>query len=398
MSWMTQAEAAAALNCSIRTIRRRIRDHSLNARREGRNVLVEVSSDDTALSLSPLRVPLKRVGDMPAAPALQDSDNLAVLSASLKDTVSILSAARRGLEVQARHGRRWSQVGWLVALIAMGTLGAVSWYFHAESLGKIAEVHNLEGMLASRESGFEQELATTKAHFDGESNAAWVLLAHEELRTADLTEQNESLTDEAYTIENERDALAAGSRIAEAERDRLTAELQAARQAANLAGTFKAAWSAASVALSQTRRYEELSRVREEADQAKTEFERSLEATQVLYDAKLATAQGRFDGRTEELAASLTHERRTVAELEDRIESLNEKLVTSATDRGRLKIEQVRLAAETEALKLRLEEAQRAADLTFTLKRIFSTVRLAFDKDKSDPTTVDRQAAADYIQ
>ncbi|MHC4698673.1 MAG: helix-turn-helix domain-containing protein, partial [Planctomycetota bacterium] len=44
MSWMTQSEAAAALGCSIRTIRRKIRSNSLKARREGRNVLVELDT------------------------------------------------------------------------------------------------------------------------------------------------------------------------------------------------------------------------------------------------------------------------------------------------------------------------------------------------------------------
>ena len=42
MSWYPQTDAAALMNISTRTLRRRIRAGEVNARREGRNVLIEL--------------------------------------------------------------------------------------------------------------------------------------------------------------------------------------------------------------------------------------------------------------------------------------------------------------------------------------------------------------------
>ena len=364
MSWMTQAEAATSLRCSIRTIRRRIRDSSLNARRDGRNVLVEIPADDDDIAgaASPLLGPLKHVGPATVIRSRRDADKLAAMSASLRDTVSTLSAARETLETQIRHARRSSQVGWLVAFVAVGALAAVSWFFHIESLSNIAEVQTLREVLATREADFAQGLATTKARYDGESNAAWVLLTHEQMRTEDLSKHSAALTGKLTDVENQRDHLVTDHRVVATERDRLADDLRIARDAARLTDTLKAMWSVASLAVRQAGPAEELRRLREEGRLAKARHQRMMDAAKALYETKLASAHGRYEGEAEELRKSLEHERQTVNELEKRIETVSDKLVEFATDRGRLRLEQVRLAAEVDIAKAALEKAQSAGE------------------------------------
>ena len=76
MSWMTQTEAAAALGCSIRTVRRRIRAGSLTARREGRRLLVEIDTDRALSTVTQVGRHLAEVGAAAVIQRKQDADAL----------------------------------------------------------------------------------------------------------------------------------------------------------------------------------------------------------------------------------------------------------------------------------------------------------------------------------
>jgi len=395
MSWMTQAEAAAVLNCSIRTVRRRIRDNTLKARRDGRNVLVEIGENEADARLSPYRAPLTKIASAPAVAITQDADRLSAMSSVLKDTVSAMSEAREALAAQIRRSRRLSQAGWLTALAACLAVAAVSWRFHEESLTAAAEIDSLKGMLASREAGFDRQLAAAKGRFDGESNAAWLLLTHEQMRTEDLANKNATALAEFDELQHEHNSLAVACQAATAERDLLAHNLQAAKRSSDLVDVLRGMWTSAMWTIAQAGREAELRRALKETHMAQTTEHRTVDQIRADYESRLAAAQRQFDSQTGELVKALDFERRTVVALEDRIETLSDRLVEFATDRGRLRLEQVQLAAEMDKLRGQLEQARQAADLSVAIREIFRTVQYALKGQSYGPMIPDRQAAAD---
>ncbi len=362
MSWMTQADAAVALGCSIRTIRRRIRSNSLSSRREGRNVLVELSLEDATTEQPLARCLPDGAFASPVVRPSENADTLTALAAAVQDNLSVLSECRQQLERNSGHLRRSGRTGWLLAFVAFVALGALCWFHYRKQLEQADNLHEVRQTFASREAESEQALAGAQARHAGEADALWVSMAHERLRVEHLEERNVGIVQQVGKLTAERDqALIDRQRLA-AERDVLVVNLRNTEKAANLANTVRAMWAALKLVVPTWQSVEELHRLRAETRGAEDRHRGAMAAAHAQHEAELASAHGRYDGELEALRSSLDHERQTVAHMEQRIETLADKLVAVATDRGRLRLEQVQLKAEIDKLNADLRETQPAGD------------------------------------
>lgn len=362
MSWMTQADAAATLGCSIRTIRRRIRSNSLSSRRDGRNVLVELNLEDSTTEQPLARCLPDGAFTSPVVRSSDSADTLTALAAAVQDNLSVLSECRQQLERNSGHLRRSGRMGWLLAFVAFLALGALCWFHYRKQLEQADNLHEVRQTFASREAGSEQALAVAQARHAGEADALWVTLAHERLRVEHIEERNAGIVQQVGTVTAERDqALMERQRLA-AEREVLATNLREAEKAANLANTVRAMWAALKLVAPTWPSVEELQRLREENRGADDRHRNAMAAAHAQHEAELASAQGRYDGELAAVKSSLDYERQTVAQMEQRIETLSDKLVAVATDRGRLRLEQVRLKAEIDKLKTDRQELQPAGD------------------------------------
>ncbi|MFQ5590166.1 MAG: hypothetical protein ACE5HE_03290 [Phycisphaerae bacterium] len=362
MPWMTQAEAAAALGCSIRTIRRRIRRQSLTAQRQGRNVLVNLDVDATRQD-----VPLARhvTGDMSCTNVRmtdENADTLSALADAVRDNLSVLSDCRRQLENNSRRTLRSKRCAWLLTgAMAIGLL-ALGWLLQKERLDFTTQLRNLRATAADREARLQHKLEAAQARHEGETDALWLSLTHAHMQTDQFHNDKEDLLSQSAALATQLDRAQEDRERLGRERDALAERLRHAEEMADLAETLRAAWQGVVSAVKYLPSLAELTELREAARQQQTRHERDLEAARARYQADLALVRGRHEGETAVLQASLEHERQTTEQLEERLQKLADRVFELATDRGRLRLEQVRLEAEIEKLTARLQQAPTNAD------------------------------------
>ena len=154
----------------------------------------------------------------------------------------------------------------------------------------------------------------------------------------------------------------------------LEATVKNARRTAKLADTIRTVWTAASIGARGMIAGVEERHAQEEARTAETNLLGELSGLRIRYEAQLAESKGRYEAEVQELRSTIAHERQNVAHMEERIESLTGKLVPVATDRGRIRLEQVRLAAEVERLEDELQQARKAADLASAFRSAWSVL------------------------
>jgi len=379
MSWMTQTDAATTLGCSIRTIRRRIRRNTLNSRRDGRNILVQVNPDDAVPGVHALsRRPATTLATATAELGDQTADELVTLSSTLRDTMSALSDYHQTVHVQARDARRSVRTAWLVTGTATLTLALGGWLYHTRTVTHTAALNDLQ-----------QALVATQARYTGEYDVQQMTLQRERIETQNIREENTALVRQLAEVSAQRERASADRDRFRADRDDLSADLGKARGVANLADMVKGLTSMAVLALRELAPADELRRLRSEA-QAGHEIHRRELADAELRVAELARARARREGEVQALTDALEHERQTVDQAQSRLEAMAHKLIAVATDRARLELERDQLAAEVKALRIELRAAQGAADLRAMMKDMWSRLQLALRQtglDRSALTT-----------
>ena len=145
MSWMTQTEAAAALGCSIRTVRRRIRAGTLTARREGRRLLVEIDTDRALSTVTQVGRHLAEVGAAAAIQRRQDADALTTIHDTFKDTLSSLAACQDRAEKDIGTFRRSARRGWAMTSFLGVGLAIAAWFLHKDRVAHADALHLLRG-------------------------------------------------------------------------------------------------------------------------------------------------------------------------------------------------------------------------------------------------------------
>ena len=388
MSWMTQTEAAAALGCSNRTIRRRIRAGMLKTRREGRNILVDVDTDRAVATVTQVGRQLAEVGAAAAIQKKHDADTLSTMQATFADTLAALSASRSILEKQTILTRRSARAAWTTAAILTLVIFTGGWYYATERIRHHDELHQLQTAMAAAKNDAETamisaevrhvgELATTQAHLESTTQALQESLTHERQRVAQLQDQatalDRTVAEQAARLEG---ALADRDRVA-ADRERLQGQLQRVTIAANFSRTLKSIWTTARSAIGQPSDPDRVRALRAELAAAQTRHLNQLEAATTQYEADLAAARARHDGQSQTLQATLAHERETVRKLEQRVDTLSDRLVTAVLERGRLQTERQQLLEELAQLQSDLHAARLAANLSQTVHGWWSFFKAA---------------------
>lgn len=123
MAWLSMTDAASALGCTERTIRRRVRAGQLDVRRDGHRSLVEIDTDRAMDTVTGIGRQMSEVATATAIQRRQDSDLLGIVVAELQS---------------ARRTARVATVMSVMAVIVMG--GIVAWLgtqFHTMEVGHI---------------------------------------------------------------------------------------------------------------------------------------------------------------------------------------------------------------------------------------------------------------------
>lgn len=372
MSWMTQAEAAVALHCSIRTVRRRIRSRSLDARREGRNVYVKIDPDDRNLSISPLARRWSEFGDSGLSHPPSSAEAISSVASTAKDAIETINEFRSALETEmnrVRQSRRRS--GWIIVAVLLLSLGALGWLYNDRGVAHLTQVHGLQQGLADAEARGRERVTAVEERHKGESGALWTSLTFARSRVEEVEQRDRNLV-------KELSVMSAAAEQSDNTIARLESGLRSAERAAKLAGTLRALWTAASIGARGMMATVEEKQSTEEARTAESNHQSELSGLRVRYEAKLAESKGRYEAEVKELRSAIAHEWQNVVHMEERIASLTDKLVPVATDRGRIRLEQVRLAAEVERLEDELRQARKAADLASALRSVWSVLHVGF--------------------
>ena len=403
MSWMTQTEAAAALGCSNRTIRRRIRAGMLKTRREGRNILVDVDIDHAVATVTQVGRQLAEVGAAAAIQKKHDADTVSAMQATFADTLNALSASRDVMERQTLASRRSARTGWMTATILVIALFAGGWYYSLEGFKHADELHTLQSAMGDAQAKAETamisaevrhvgEMATTQARHEARAQTMDESLAYERQRLAGFEEQNAALNhtliEQAARLES---AVAARARLAD-DQKRLQTNLRQATAAANITRTLKGVWAAARSTLRPLPDPGQIRALRQELAATQSRHPRELEAAQAQHEKDLAAARAHHDGESQILNASLAHERESVKQLEQRVDALTDKLVTVVVERGRLQMERQQLVDELLHLQGQLQAARLAVDLSAKVRAWWSTLRTA--QKPAEPDAPPQQLSA----
>lgn len=249
MSWMTQTEAAAALGCSVRTIRRRIRSNCINTRREGRNILVEVDTDKAVSSVTHVGRQLAEVGAAAAIQSKHDADTLAAVTDNFRDTLSVLSACRETLETEARRARRTARSGWVVATVLMLALSVGAWLYHRQSTDYLTSNHELQMVMHRKVSNLESRVSLAEAKYEVKVENLRAALAAEREHSAELAADRRSMADAQEALRADRDRAIGERHQVQVELMRVTSELKAIRASARFKQVLEAWWSEGAAAL-----------------------------------------------------------------------------------------------------------------------------------------------------
>jgi chromosome segregation ATPase len=244
----------------------------------------------------------------------------------------------------------------MMVVVALAMLAGLAWLYQKNDVGHIAALHDAEISYGERLADLEAELAAGQARHRGETDALWTTLSHERFRLesaeenkANLVHKLAALSERHENVVEQRDRLAA-------ERASLTSRLHVAEKAANIAATAQAVWSAASSVSQNIPAIGDVWRAESDLRDAEATYERRIAEERARFASELAEVRGRLEGERDTLRESLHSERDTVRRLEERIETLTEKMVTISSDRARLRLEYVRLKAELDVLRAGAED------------------------------------------
>jgi predicted negative regulator of RcsB-dependent stress response len=286
------------------------------------------------------------------------------MSLAVKNNLSVLSECRQQLEANAKRASRSNRLGWLMAFVLLLGLGVAGWTYHGSTQIHASDQAQARLRFANRTADYEEELATVKAKYSGEADALWVALSHEQLRVDSAEQRSTAFVGQLATATAERDrAVEVGDRLAH-ENARLEDDLGRVSQAANIAETVRAVWSGLQLAVGRFPSVEEVYRLREQARTVDYRFEAAQASRKAQFETELASAKGRYEGEVAILTSALDYEREMVSQLEERLQTMADRFVSVSTDRGRLKIEQVRLRAQVEELQDDLKRVQPVAEAT----------------------------------
>ncbi|MCH8149062.1 MAG: helix-turn-helix domain-containing protein, partial [Planctomycetes bacterium] len=254
MSWMTQTEAAAALGCSIRTVRRRVRAGSLTARREGRRLLIEVDTDKALSTVTQVGRHLAEVGASAAIQRREDADSLTTIHETFKDILSSLASCQDRAERDIGTYRRSARRGWAMASFLGIGLASAAWFIHTERVAHSDGLHVLENEVQAIESAAETAMVTSEVRHAGEMTTVAAQ------RKAEVTALHDALNHERANAASLEDRLGAAARalagkstdlrLVADERDRLAHETRLTAQrlqytllTSKLAGSVRSLWS-----------------------------------------------------------------------------------------------------------------------------------------------------------
>ncbi len=396
MSWMTQTEAAAALGCSNRTIRRRIRGGMIKTRREGRNILVDVDTDQAVATVTQVGRQLAEVGAAAAIQKRQDADTLTAIQSTFTDALATVSACRESIEHEAARTRRAAWIGWLTALALLVALSGGGWLYHTSEVQHLNELYGLQDTMAGKQAEADTammtaevrhigEMAQVKARHEGETEVLRESLSHERRRAAEIEEQyaiqGRSLSERAAALE--RAAADLDRRTAQV--DRLAADLRNARRAANLTGTVSSMWTVARETLRGLPQTDQLKALEDRMMATEDRHRQELAATQTRYETQLGVLEVRDGEQIAALRGSLTEEQKTVRKLEERLALMTEKLIAAVMEREQVTTERDRLAEQVNDLQEDLHQARLAADLSRTLRDWWASVRTALRSAEDTP-------------
>lgn len=121
MAWKTKSEAAAVLGISTRTLERRITTGELVARRDGRQILVDVQVEDPRDKAAETVGQMAKVG---AVQTIQRAKDAELLSLSMANVAKMAEQA----EGMARRARRGAVLAWSMTVVLAIAGGVGIWY------------------------------------------------------------------------------------------------------------------------------------------------------------------------------------------------------------------------------------------------------------------------------
>jgi|GEM_PF-2492742 len=386
MSWMTQTEAAAALGCSIRTIRRRIRAGSIGARREGRRLLVEVDTDKAMATVTQVGRQLAEVGAAAAIQRKQENDALSTIHSTFKDTLDVLAAYRERAEREVSACRRAARWGWMAAaMLAIAIVGA-GWFIHTERVTHERLVQQAEMEMQAAKSAAETaivtaeirhagEMTTQTAAYEAGSAAIRESLEHERAVQTELGNRLASAeqlladrTAELRVAARERDSLARGN-------DDTVRKLQSALMLSKLKGTVQSMWANMRASAAQSTTPNREGRIPDVVDQVLAEHKADFVNMQRRNDRQLALLLSSQEKATSGLQSSISEREAAQRRLEERNNELADKLVAAVTERSYLAAEHDRLARDNAELRARVDELERANKMAASVKAFWSALR-----------------------
>lgn len=386
MSWMTQTEAAVALGCSIRTIRRRIRSGTMNARRDGRRLMVEVDTDRAMSTVTQVGRHLAEVGAAAAIQRQQDANALSTIHATFKETLGTLARCQDRAARDVAVYRRSAQWGWAMAAIFGIGFVAGGWFIHTDRVAHDDTLHRMHSELQATEHASDTaivtaeirhagEMRTLSARREGETSSLHEALAHERTTVASYEERldaaTETLADRTTLLE-----------LAIAERDRLFDEnRRAARRlqfillTSKLAGSFKSFWTALRVTADHSVGLGRAGDMQTALHQLAATHTAELASSQGRHERELRTAVGREKEYSDELRAAMEEEKIALQRLEQRNTELADSLIAAVTERSYLAAAHERLVEKIEELQEELERLKSAENVASSMRSIWSALQ-----------------------
>ncbi len=386
MSWMTQTEAAVALGCSIRTVRRRIRSGAINARRDGRRLMVEVDTDRAMSTVTQVGRHLAEVGAAAAIQRQQDANALSTIHATFKDTLGTLARCQDRAARDLGAYRRSARWGWATAAILGIGFATGGWFIHTERVAHDDALHRMRSELQAMEHASDTAIVTTEirhagemrtlsARQEGESSSLHEALAHERTTVASFEERldsaSQTLADRTTRLElalSERDRLSHDNRQA-------GKRLQYMLLTSKMAGSFKSFWTALRVTAGHSAGLGRAGDMQTALNQLAATHTAELASSQGTHERELRTVVGREKVYSDELRATLEENKTTLQRLEQRNTELADSLIAAVTERSYLAAAHDRLVQRIEELQKELERLKSAESMASSMRSVWSALQ-----------------------
>lgn len=383
---MTQTEAAAALSCSIRTVRRRIRSGSLTARREGRRLLVEIDTDKALSTVTQVGRHLAEVGAAAAIQRRQDADALTTIHETFKDTLSSLAACQDRAEQDIGAYRRSARRGWAMTSFLAALLAIAAWFIHKERGAHADALHVIQSEAQAVETAAETaivtsevrhvgEMRTVSAQRESEVTALHEALDHERAGVASLEKRlsasTQTLADKSTDLQlvgNERDRLARESR--------LTAQrLQYTLLTSKMAGSWRSFWTSLRTTADQSAGLDRENDMQTAMGQLAAAHRAELTSIQSSHERELRSAAGKDDRFTGTLRTSLQEKEDTLRRFENRNNELADSLIATVSERSYLAAENDRLVRRVQELQTEVERLKNAENVATSVRALWTALQ-----------------------